>query len=283
MKLLTFKKDNEVRLGVKTDNGILDLNKAGLDFTLEDLVKNENGLSLVKEIINSTDSENHLSEAEIEFLPPLLNPEKIICVGLNYQSHVEEAKLVNVPENPVLFSKFNNALAAHSENIPLPKVGGKFDFEAELVMVIGKEAKDVSEEEALSYVFGYTAGNDLSVRDLQFLTGQWLIGKSPDGFAPIGPYVVPAEEVDPFNLNIECKVNSEVRQSSNTKHMIFNCAKIVSYISKHMTLRPGDLVFTGTPEGVILGLPENEQVWLKPGDEMEVTIENIGTLRNFLV
>ncbi|MFC4798993.1 fumarylacetoacetate hydrolase family protein [Neobacillus sp. GCM10023253] len=283
MKLLTFKKDNEVRLGVKTDNGILDLNKAGLDFTLEDLVKNENELSIVKETINSTDSEHYLSEAEIEFLPPLLNPEKIICVGLNYQSHVEEAKLVNVPENPVLFSKFNNALAAHSENIPLPKVGGKFDFEAELVMVIGKEAKDVSEEEALSYVFGYTAGNDLSVRDLQFLTGQWLIGKSPDGFAPIGPYVVPAEEVDPFNLNIECKVNSEVRQSSNTKHMIFNCAKIVSYISKHMTLRPGDLVFTGTPEGVILGLPENEQVWLKPGDEMEVTIENIGTLRNVLV
>lgn len=282
MKLLTFKRDNEIRLGVKTDNGILDLNKAGLDVSLEDLVKNENGLALVKEIINSTDSEHYLSETEIEFLPPLLNPEKIICVGLNYQSHVEEAKLVNVPENPVLFSKFNNALAAHSENIPLPKVGEKFDFEAELVMVVGKEAKDVSEEEALSYVFGYTAGNDLSVRDLQFLTGQWLIGKSPDGFAPIGPFVVPAEEVDPFNLNIECKVNGEVRQSSNTKHMIFNCAKIVSYISKHMTLKPGDLIFTGTPEGVILGLPENEQVWLKPGDEMEVTIENIGTLRNVL-
>lgn len=295
MKLLNFKINNESKIGVKTENGILDLNKAALQFNEQasgclDHVIQQNDLSTIKRLVEAANYDNfsslYLNEEEVEIQPTVLNPEKIVCVGLNYLEHIEESeesRAIDVPKEPILFSKYNNALAAHNENIPLPKQGEKFDYEAELVIVIGKEAQDVSEEEALSYVFGYSVGNDLSVRDLQFKSGQWLLGKTTDKFAPVGPYLVTADEIDPTNLNISMKRNGEIVQSSNTKHMIFNCATIISYVSKYMTLKPGDLIFTGTPEGVILGQPENERVWLKPGDELEVAIENIGTLKNVLV
>ena len=182
----------------------------------------------------------------------------------------------------VLFSKFNNALSAHKQEIDLPKNAEHFDYEAELIIVIGKEASNISKEDALSYVFGYTVGNDLSARDLQFRSGQWLLGKTCDQFAPTGPYLVTADELDPTNLDIELKVNGEVKQSANTRDMIFDCATIVSYLSQHMTLKPGDIIFSGTPDGVILGYPEEQRVWLKSGDEVQVTIENIGTLTNIL-
>jgi 2-keto-4-pentenoate hydratase/2-oxohepta-3-ene-1,7-dioic acid hydratase in catechol pathway len=291
MKLLNYVLDGEQCIGVKVEEGILDIKQAAKRFeekipsSLDELINSSKITSiqkLVERAINEDLDSLLVNEGAIEYLPVVSNPEKIVCVGLNYLSHIEEAKTVDVPETPVLFSKFNNALAAQNEIISLPKVGEKFDYEAELVIVIGKEIKDVEENEALSAVFGYSVGNDLSVRDLQFTSSQWLLGKSLDGFAPVGPYVVTADSIDPTDLNIECKVNGEVRQSSNTKHMIFNCATIISYISKHMTLKPGDLIFTGTPEGVILGYPENEQKWLKPGDELEVTIEKIGSLKNKL-
>ncbi|WP_243298577.1 fumarylacetoacetate hydrolase family protein [Bacillus litorisediminis] len=290
MKLVNFKKGQDRFLGVNTEQGILNLNKAGQKFDLKiparmiDVIQ-QNDLTSIQQLVDRVQNEDQSlfeNEEEMEFLPSVIRPEKIICVGLNYVSHVEEANIQDIPKTPVLFSKYGNALAAHNEIIKLPKVCKKIDYEAELVMVMGKEAKDVSEEDALSYVFGYSTGNDLSARDLQFTTSQWLLGKSLDGFAPIGPYLVTADEVDPTHLHIETKVNGEVRQSSNTKYMIFNCAAIISYISKHMTLKPGDLIFTGTPEGVILGYPEDQQQWLKSGDVVEVTIEKVGTLRNML-
>ena len=151
-----------------------------------------------------------------------------------------------------------------------------------MIIVIGKEAANVSKDEALSYVFGYTVGNDLSARDLQFRSGQWLLGKTCDEFGPIGPYLVTADELNSSNLDIECKVNGVVRQSANTSNMIFDCATIVSYLSEHMTLKPGDIIFSGTPEGVVIGYPEDQQDWLKSGDIVEVSIENIGTLVNVL-
>ena len=183
---------------------------------------------------------------------------------------------------PILFyfSKFNNALAAHHQAISLPEDAKKFDYEAELVIVIGKEASKITKEEALSYVFGYTVGNDFSARDLQFRSGQWLLGKSCDDFAPIGPYLVTSDEINPQNLDITCTVNGELRQSANTRDMIFDCATIISYVSQFMTLKPGDLIFSGTPEGVILGYPEESQQWLKPGDKVIVSIESIGELVN---
>jgi 2-keto-4-pentenoate hydratase/2-oxohepta-3-ene-1,7-dioic acid hydratase in catechol pathway len=186
-----------------------------------------------------------------------------------------------IPNQPVLFNKYNNALSPHRGAIKLPiEVANKFDYEAELVIVIGKMARNVSESAALSHVAGYCTGNDFSARDLQFDTGgQWMVGKTLDQFAPVGPYLVTADQVNPDRLKIECRVNGEIRQSSNTNDFIFSTAQIVSYISRHMTLKPGDIIFTGTPEGVILGYPKERQVWLKAGDEISCSVENLGELR----
>jgi 2-keto-4-pentenoate hydratase/2-oxohepta-3-ene-1,7-dioic acid hydratase in catechol pathway len=185
----------------------------------------------------------------------------------------------------VLFSKFNNALCGHNGRIQLPvAVASKFDYEVELVIVVGKQARNVSEGDALSYVAGYATGNDFSARDLQLETGgQWLVGKTPDGFAPLGPYLVTAEQVNPDNLNVECRVNSETRQSSNTNDLIFNCSQLISYIAARMTLRPGDIILTGTPEGVVLGKPKEQQVWLKAGDKIACSVEKLGELKFDLV
>jgi 2-keto-4-pentenoate hydratase/2-oxohepta-3-ene-1,7-dioic acid hydratase in catechol pathway len=155
----------------------------------------------------------------------------------------------------------------------------QFDYEAELVIVIGRQARNVSEADAAKYIFGYCTGNDFTARDLQRVSSQWMLGKALDGSAPIGPYLVTADQVpDPNRLEIECRVNGEVRQSSNTADMVFNCKQLVSYISRYFTLKPGDLIFTGTPEGVIAGYPKDKQVWLKPGDKVVTSIEKLGEL-----
>ncbi|OFW81283.1 MAG: 5-carboxymethyl-2-hydroxymuconate isomerase, partial [Alicyclobacillus sp. RIFOXYA1_FULL_53_8] len=220
-----------------------------------------------------------LDEAQIEYGPALTQPEKIICVGTNYRKHAIESHMP-IPTSPVLFSKFNNSLAAHQGQIAVPEDAEKIDYEVELVMVMGRTARNVSKEDALDFVFGYATGNDISARDLQFRTGQWLLGKTCDGFSPLGPYVVTADEVpNPNVLNLECRVNGELRQSSNTQDMIFDCATLISYISSYMTLRPGDVIYTGTPEGVILGYPEDKQVWLKTGDEVLASVAGLGELR----
>jgi 2-keto-4-pentenoate hydratase/2-oxohepta-3-ene-1,7-dioic acid hydratase in catechol pathway len=188
------------------------------------------------------------------------------------------------PRVPPLFNKFNNALAAHNCIIPLPprEVAFKFDYETELLIVIGKAARNVSEADALNYVAGYCTSNDFSARDLQLETPsvQWMIGKTLDKFAPIGPYFVSADQVgDPNNLKIETRVNGEVRQSWSTNDFIFNTQQMIAYISKHWTLEAGDIIFTGTPHGVILGYPKEKQVWLKAGDQISSSIENLGELK----
>ena len=154
----------------------------------------------------------------------------------------------------------------------------QFDYEAELVIVMGRQARNVSEADALSYVLGYATGNDFTARDLQSRSSQWMLGKSLDGSGPIGPWLVTADQVDGDNLRIEQRVNGELRQSSNTADMVFNCKQLVSYISKYFTLKPGDIIFTGTPEGVIAGDPKDKQVWLKAGDKVVTTIEKLGEL-----
>lgn len=286
MKLINFKVEEQIHLGIKTEKGIIDVEQAAtllsleLPTTMEQVIAGgDEALSQLTELTKLEVST--ISEEELVYAPCITQPEKIICVGLNYVDHAKESNM-EIPTSPVLFSKFNNTLAAHNQTIRLPKNAEKFDYEVEMVIVIGKEAKNVSKDEALSYVFGYTVGNDLSARDLQFRSGQWLLGKTCDHFGPIGPYLVTADELDPTNLNIQCSVNGEVRQSANTRDMIFDCATLVSYLSEHMTLKPGDIIFSGTPEGVILGYPEDQQVWLKPGDEVQVSVENIGTLVNLL-
>ncbi|MDD2422515.1 MAG: fumarylacetoacetate hydrolase family protein, partial [Heliobacteriaceae bacterium] len=186
-----------------------------------------------------------------------------------------------LPREPILFGKFAHTLAGHREEIVIPEPTSRVDYEAELAIVIGRQAKNIPREQALAYVYGYCNANDVSARDLQLKTTQWMLGKNCDGFCPVGPYLVSKDEVgDPNQLTIRCFVNGEVRQDSHTSDMIFSCAEIVSYTSAHMTLYPGDIIITGTPAGVILGQPKGQRVWLQAGDEVTVEIEKLGRLTN---
>ncbi len=286
MKLVSFYQNGQATLGIQQENGIIPVATAAAAASLaapqtleEAIAGGQKALSQLQALLPTKPAV--LSFDSIMYAPCVASPEKILCVGLNYAAHSAECK-ADLPTVPVIFSKFNNTLAAHQEAIPLPPCTSKVDYEAELVIIIGKTASNVSKENALDYVFGYTAGNDLSARDLQKRTPQWLLGKTCDHFAPTGPCVVTADSLNPTNLEISSRVNGEIRQHSNTSDMIFDCPTIISYLSQHMTLKQGDLIFTGTPSGVILGYPEEKQVWLKAGDEVVIEIEGIGRLVNKL-
>lgn len=275
MKLLTFYKDGELKPGVLTDKGVLDI--SGSYPTMIEAIERYEGLNEFLDFALEEQSNYYLDRNSLKYGPAIDCMEKIVCVGLNYQKHADESNMP-APEHPILFSKFRNSLSGNEDKVAIPKEATQVDYEAELAIVIGKEAKDVSEEEALDYVFGYACSNDLSERTFQFRSGQWLLGKSLDGFCPLGPYIATKDEVpDPNKLRISLSVNDERRQDSNTNDMIFNCQQIVSYTSKYMTLKPGDAILTGTPEGVALGY-EGEKPWLKAGDEVVVEIEQLGRL-----
>ena len=298
MIILNFVTNTGLRLGVKTDAGVLDVaaalnalspipgtvqvptnvrtllaggqsaKKSLAAFVEYALQNRDSGVTWVR------------AEEQLHLGPSVPNPGKIICVGLNYRRHAAESGL-EPPETPVLFSKFNNAVAAPGEPIPLPGNAEQYDYEVELAAVIGRWTRYVDQADALSYIWGFCNANDISARDLQTRTSQWLLGKTPDKFMPIGPYLVSADEVDdPQSLDLRCWVNGELRQNSNTADMIFSVAELVSYISQYITLEPGDLISTGTPEGVILGM--KEKVWLKPGDEVSVEVEKLGRLTNMM-
>jgi 2-keto-4-pentenoate hydratase/2-oxohepta-3-ene-1,7-dioic acid hydratase in catechol pathway len=294
LTLLSIRSGTECRLGVKDEKGILDVVEAAkilqmrAPATIDDLLQNEDGPSLNALVDAAAKSKAaqraFLKEDTIEFGPVVTRPEKIICVGLNYRQHAIEIG-APIPKQPVLFNKFNTTLNHHNGTIRLPvDFAKKFDYEVEMVMVIGREAKAVGEADALSYVAGYATGNDFTARDLQLETGgQWMVGKTPDQFAPIGPYLVTADQINPDGLKLECRVNGETRQSSNTSDFIFDTRKMISYISRVITLKPGDIVFTGTPQGVIQGKPKDQQVWLKPGDKIACSVERLGELKFELV
>ncbi|WP_417898685.1 fumarylacetoacetate hydrolase family protein [Bacillus haimaensis] len=283
MKLLTFYKGNQWKLGVSTNRGVLELPQ---DF--EDVLeKGEEELSRISRFVDEAllqESDTHFIQKEdLHWGPCVPNPGKIICVGLNYQKHAEETNSP-IPEYPILFNKFSNTITSHNSRIVIPKTTDQLDYEAELVIVIGKEMKNVDRQNALDYVLGYCIVNDLSARDLQFRTNQWLLGKTCDDFSPIGPYLVTADEiVDPNNLFVKTYVNGELRQNSNTSDMIFDCSYILRYISQYMTLSPGDIILTGTPEGVVLGNPADQQQYLKDGDTVTIEIEGLGVLRNTFI
>jgi 2-keto-4-pentenoate hydratase/2-oxohepta-3-ene-1,7-dioic acid hydratase in catechol pathway len=294
LTVLNIRRNGAYELAVKTDKGILIVPEAAKTLhmrapaTIDDLLQQEDGPSL-NALMDAAMKSNavkaaFLKEDGIEYGPVVTHPEKIVCVGLNYRKHALEVGQP-IPKEPVLFSKFNTTLNRHNGTVKLPvNVAKKFDYEVELVIVIGKEAYNIAEADALSCVAGYCTGNDFTARDLQYETGgQWLIGKTPDQFAPLGPYMVTADQIDPDNLKLECRVNGETRQSSNTSDMIANTRHMISYISRHITLSPGDIIFTGTPEGVIQGKPKDQQVWLKPGDKIACSLEKLGELRFELV
>jgi 2-keto-4-pentenoate hydratase/2-oxohepta-3-ene-1,7-dioic acid hydratase in catechol pathway len=295
MKLVTIKKEGKHVLGVKIENGIIDLEEALRESPnnqvhtkiMEVIDGGNEAISALEDYIANLPIENKQNyikdEEDVEWGPCVTQPNKIICVGLNYRKHADETNSP-YPEVPILFSKFNNTLTGHKCKIAVPKVTQRLDYEVELGVVIGKEAKYVSKEDALDYVFGYCTANDLSARDLQKKTHQWLLGKTCDDFSPIGPYLVTANEVpNPNKLQLKTYVNGEKRQDSNTSDMIFYVDEIVSYISQHMTLTPGDVILTGTPEGVIIGYPMEKRVYLKPGDVVTVEVEKLGTLTNRLI
>ena len=281
MKLMTIRTENGNNVGIKTEKGVLNVTAIMPEFADPQTII-EKGVSKLIELEEKalTGEYEFLEEDMLNLGPCVPSPSKIVCVGLNYRKHAEESNN-KVPASPILFNKYNNSLSGHKDSIKLPPDSNQVDYEAELAIVIGKKAKEVSQEKALDYVFGYCAANDLSARDLQFRSNQWLLGKSLDGFCPIGPYLVTSDEIDnPNELEISCTVNGEVRQKSNTQDMIFHCDEIISYISNYMTLIPGDIILTGTPEGVMLGAPESDRNWLKHADEMTVEIEGLGKLTN---
>jgi 2-keto-4-pentenoate hydratase/2-oxohepta-3-ene-1,7-dioic acid hydratase in catechol pathway len=287
--LATLRRPDGYGVGLRTDRGILDVAAAEEDFregvptTIDALLKSQDdagGLRRLAEKARASASADRYFVAveQAVFGPCVTNPEKIVCIGLNYRKHAAETGNP-VPKQPILFNKYNTALNCHGGTIGVSEEDARnFDYEAELVIALGRRARNVSETDAPNYIFGYATGNDFTARDLQSRSTQWMLGKSLDGSAPVGPWLVTADLVDGDNLKIECRVNGEVRQSSNTSDMVFNCKQLVSYISRYFTLKPGDIIFTGTPEGVIAGYPKDKQVWLKAGDKIVTSIEKLGDL-----
>ncbi len=218
--------------------------------------------------------------AEVKYHAPIVDPQKIICVGLNYKDHAAESGSP-IPKDPVLFSKYSTALIGHGQSIVLPKVSEEVDYEAELVIVIGKRGRHIPKAAAYDYVAGYSVGHDVSARDWQLRKDgkQWMVGKTFDTFAPVGPMIVTRDEIpNPHALSISLRLNGQTMQNSSTSQMIFNTDDLLAYLSQVMTLEPGDLIFTGTPPGV--GTARKPPVYLKDGDVAEVEIAGLGVLRN---
>ena len=282
-----------MRLGCVFGNTCFDLTKAIGDdllefprvvFTLEEALQVKDGLQLLEEQVShlkhsSSGIQSYLfQDSDAVFHAPVTHPQKLIGVGLNYKDHVEEIK-GQMPKQPLLFGMYGSAIIGPEEAIAIPPVSKQVDYEAELGVVIGRRASHVSRESALDHIAGYTIINDVSARDLQFSDGQWLRAKSFDTFAPMGPYLVTKNALgDGDGLGIELRLNGKTMQKSNTRNLIFKVPDLVSYISGIMTLETGDVIATGTPGGV--GFVKNPQVFMKPGDVVEIEIEGIGLLRN---
>ncbi len=282
MKLASILTPEGIHLAAETARGPVDLTAAGCKLTLQELI----GGACLKEAAALADDAflPVLDPEALRFLNVVHPAGKLVCVGFNYKSHTD-ATGFTVPKAPNLFSKFADALVPCGAAVELPPWEVSYDYEAELVVVMGKTAWGVSEEDALKYVFGYTCGNDLSCRESQMRCSQFLVGKTMPGFGPCGPWVVTADSFDPDSPHaIRSFVNGELRQDGCITEMIFNCAQIVSYASKYIRLEPGDLIFTGTPSGVVLEKKDaGDSLWLKPGDTVDVEIEGIGRLRNSMV
>ena len=266
MKFLRFKnKEDSLNYDLKIKSGFLDDDGKVIELKGDILDYFDKDIKTILDDI----LESHSLE-DIEILSPT-EPSKIVCIGLNYKDHAKELNL-ELPESPVIFIKPSTTINYTDNKIIYPKISSQVDYEGELAVVIGKETKQVSVEDADDYIFGYTIINDVTARDFTLGDGQWTRGKSCDGFAPIGPFI--ETDLDPLNQIITTKVNGEIRQNSNTNQMIFSPQEILSYISQTMTLNPGDIIATGTPPGV------GE---MKANSTVEVEIEDIGTLRNYLI
>ena len=277
MKLIRFGAINEEKPGVFLANGTkLDVSEFGHDY--DEAFFGENGIEKLQDWLKNNQDSCPVVGDDVRLGPPLIRPSKIVCVGLNYAQHAAESGM-DVPEEPVLFFKATSAIVGPNDPIIIPKGSEKTDWEVELAIVVGKKASYVSEKDALNHVAGYALHNDVSERAFQLeRSGQWVKGKSCDTFAPIGPFIATPDEIgDPNNLNLWLTLNGEEMQNSSTSDFIFNIQHVVSYISQYMTLLPGDIISTGTPFGVGLGLKPPR--YLKDRDVVELGIEGLGTSR----
>ncbi len=274
MKLIRFGEKNKEKPGIQLDNDL----RIDVSSFIDDYDENffyKIGIKKLRSWLNKNKEKCPIIDNNIRIGPPISRPSKIVCVGLNYAKHAAESGM-KIPDEPVLFFKSSSAITGPYDPIIIPKNSSKTDWEVELAIVMGKRASYVSKEDALNYIAGYVLHNDVSEREFQIeRSGQWVKGKSCDSFAPIGPFIATADEIEnPNNLNLWLKVNGEEMQNSNTSDFIFNIEEVVSYISQFMTLMPGDIISTGTPFGVGLGL--NPPKYLKEGDIVELGIEGLG-------
>ncbi len=282
MRLVTFRRAaSAAEPGVVRDDRVISL--AGADFP--DLISLIGGgaetLGKAESWLNRQPSGGGMPLAEVKLLAPIPRPPKFICIGLNYRDHAEETN-TPIPSVPTVFNKFTTAVTAPGDPIVLPKTSTQPDYEAEFAFVIGKGGRRIRASAWRDHVFGYTIVNDVSARDYQKATSQWLMGKTFDTFAPMGPYLVTADEIaDPHALDISLTLNGTVMQSSNTRNLIFQVPALVEFLSSVFTLEPGDVVSTGTPGGV--GFARKPPVYLKPGDDIVVRVQGLGELRNPVV
>ncbi|KGD89976.1 5-oxopent-3-ene-1,2,5-tricarboxylate decarboxylase [Achromobacter sp. RTa] len=283
MRLIAFtRKNGGCALGARIDDkNLVDLTAAGLPDTLDELLRQgEAGMRAARDAAKQA---RHVMALDgIRHLPPVRHPAKAFAIGLNYVDHAAESNF-EPPKHPVVFQRYPSSWVAHDEPLARPRVSAQFDYEAELVAVIGKGGRYIPKESALEHVAGYSLFNDGSVRDYQLRTNQWTLGKNFDASGSFGPEFVTADELPAGakGLRIQCRLNGELMQDANTKDMIFDVATLVSVCSEAMALQPGDIIITGTPSGV--GLARNPQVWMKPGDVCEVEVDGIGVLRNRVI
>ena len=284
MRLVTFTHQGQRRLGARSGDSIIDFSAAdpSIPTTMREFLEaGDNAISRAGAVIDRGDQA--ISATDVTIQAPIDNPEKIICIGLNYADHAAESSMP-IPDEPIVFSKYASSIIGPDENIVAPSASSQVDYEVELVVVIGKSGRNISEEDALDHVAGYMVGHDVSARDYQLEKpgAQWMMGKTFDTFAPIGPDLVTTDDVpDPHNLGIRCILNGETVQDSNTSQLIFDVPKLIAYLTHVFTLVPGDLIFTGTPHGV--GMGREPQLWLKHGDHVICEIDGLGRLENPVV
>lgn len=281
MKLAQFRIDNTVRIGLISEQGIIDLCRYIPEIPSE-MISLISRWEEFKKPISAIKVTPDYPLDSVHFESPVSRPGKIMGIGLNYADHAAEAASEGLerPEHQVWFTKAVTCINGPFDPIQLPLASDKLDYEAELVFIIGKRCKNISESEARSAIFGFCVGNDVSVRDWQLRTGQFTIGKSFDTHAPIGPYIVTADAIDETNLGIRCYVNGDKRQESNTRHLMFSCAAQIAHLSQAMTLEPGDVIFTGTPAGV--GALMDPPCFLTEGDVVRTEIDQLGAIENIV-
>lgn len=280
MRLVSFDKNGRARCGARRGDIIVDLAVAAPDLPATwPAIFAADALQDVDKAVRDAEGDALIPADEARLLVPIPQPPKILCIGLNYRSHAEESGM-DIPEYPIVFPRWPRSLVAHDAPLIRPAESGNFDFEAEMVAVIGRGGRRIEKESALDHVVGYSIANEGSLRDYQFKSTQWAMGKNFDRSGAFGPEIVTADELPKgaSGLAIRCRLNGETVQDSNTRDMIFDVATLVSVLSEVMTLDPGDIIVTGTPPGV--GFARKPPLWMQPGDVCEVEIEQIGVLRN---